>query len=151
MYSQLKTIFRLGGIRDFDVIKQFMLIFVSHKLLSKPPRTSANWGRWKEVSAEVSSKFIVLIYRPISNTPPRYSSLSCSHSLLYSSQPHRIPLKRFPWLLLSIAFLKKEAEGKAEQRRSLVCCSVRCPGHNFSKIPFACLIFSQECFGTAVV
>lgn len=82
MYSQLKTIFRLGGIQDFDIIKQFMLIFVSHKLLSKPPRTSANWERCKEVECWSKQQIYTVDLLLYLQLPP---SLQLSFSLSFSA------------------------------------------------------------------
>lgn len=54
-----ETVLHLWGIWGFDVIIQFVLIFVSHKLLSRPPRTTTNW---ENHIAEASGKFTLLIY-----------------------------------------------------------------------------------------
>lgn len=144
MYSQLKTILRLGGIQDFDIIKQFMLIFVSHKLLSKPPRTSANWERCKEVECWSKQQIYTVDLLLYLQLPPSLQ-LSLSLSLSAIRLPAVLnPIKTFSLDAIIYCFPQKRKKRTREKERwSLALFSMHFPGHNFSQIPFVFLIFWQ--------
>lgn len=93
-----------------------MLIFVSHKLLSKPPRTSANWERCKEVECWSKQQIYTVDLLLYLQLPP---SLQLSFSLSLSAI--RLPAVLNPIKTLSLDaviyhFPQKEKRRKRGER-----------------------------------
>lgn len=119
-----------------------MLIFVSHKLLSKPPRTSANWERCKEVDCWSKQQIYTVDLLLYLQLPP---SLQPSFSLSLSAI--RLPAVLNPIKTLSLDAViyrfpqKREEKEKGEGEVELGIILGALPWPQLLQNPFCLSVF----------